>query len=131
MTAVAVMALALRRARWLARCGDWLSAAVIAGAASVVVSPVSWTHHQIWLVMAALMPVSPSTHARRMWIVAILAIMVLPVTTVGSLFAWPVLEDVRLLAAITIACVVPIAARIPSAPERIRRVPGRDQQSYR
>jgi alpha-1,2-mannosyltransferase len=44
----AVALIALRRSRTL----DPLAATVVVGAASVVLSPVSWTHHQVWLVLA-------------------------------------------------------------------------------
>jgi alpha-1,2-mannosyltransferase len=61
----AVAALALHRAARLGRGGDWLSALVVVGAASVVLSPVSWTHHQVWLVLAVLLPVRGPSWARR------------------------------------------------------------------
>jgi alpha-1,2-mannosyltransferase len=52
-----VAAVALWRAARLGRNGDWVSALIVTGAASIVLSPVSWTHHQIWLVLATLLPV--------------------------------------------------------------------------
>jgi alpha-1,2-mannosyltransferase len=110
VAATAVVAFALRRARWSARSGDWMSAVVIVGAASVVVSPVSWTHHQVWLVMAALLPVSGSLRVRTAWACAVLLVMTLPVTTVGTAVGWPLLEDARLVVAVCVACVVPLVA---------------------
>ncbi|MGK5681867.1 glycosyltransferase 87 family protein [Actinoplanes sp. URMC 104] len=93
----AVAGAALVRAVRLARKDDWFSAMVVVGAASVVLSPVSWTHHQIWLVMAALLPVP-----HRGWRPAVLALMLLPVTAV------PLLGESRLLLAIAVAAVVPL-----------------------
>jgi alpha-1,2-mannosyltransferase len=104
-----VAVLAIRRAGWAARAGDWYSAMVIVGAASVVASPVSWTHHQIWLVMAAGLPVAASTRGRWAWVLLVVAVMLLPSTTIGSMLGWPPLEDSRLLLAIATACIVPIA----------------------
>jgi alpha-1,2-mannosyltransferase len=82
----AIVLLAMHRARR----HDWLAATVIVGAASVVFSPVSWTHHQIWLVLAAFLPLR---HASWRWV--ILAVMLLPSTAV-----W---HDARLALAIAIA----------------------------
>lgn len=95
----AVAAAALHRAGRLARHGDWLSATVVVGAASIVLSPVSWTHHQIWLVLAVLLPVRGPAWARHAWVVVVLAVMLLPVTALGP----PVWSNARLLLAIAIA----------------------------
>jgi alpha-1,2-mannosyltransferase len=100
----AVAVVALRRAGRLGGAGDRLSAIVIAGAASIVVSPVSWTHHQLWLVIAPLLPVGGSVWTRWGWRVAILAVMTLPVTALGP----PVWSEARMLAAIGVACLLPI-----------------------
>jgi len=89
------------RAARLGRQGDWLSATVVVGAASIVLSPVSWTHHQVWLVMAALLPVRGPVWA---WRAAVLTVMILPVTALGP----PVWSNARLLTAIVIACLVPL-----------------------
>src|SRR6266498_798033 len=102
-----VAAVALRRAGHLGRNGDWLSATVVAGAASIVVSPVSWTHHQVWLVMAPLLPVRGSAWVQRAWSAAVLAVMCLPVTALGP----PVWSNARMLTAIGVACLLPIQSR--------------------
>ncbi|SCG16933.1 hypothetical protein GA0070610_3211 [Micromonospora echinofusca] len=55
-TLVAVVcAVALLRARHLAAHGRPGHAAVLVGCATVAASPVSWTHHQIWPVLAAML----------------------------------------------------------------------------
>lgn len=95
----AVAAIALHRAARLGRDGDWLPALIIVGAASVVLSPVSWTHHQIWLVLAALLPTR-----WRAWPLVPLAVMLLPVTALGP----PLWSNSRLLLAIAIVTMVPL-----------------------
>jgi alpha-1,2-mannosyltransferase len=102
-----IVLLALRRAARLARAGDWFSATVVTGAAGVVFSPVSWTHHQVWLVLAAFLPVHRSVRLTAP------AVMLLPVTALG-----PPLRDARLLLAIAIAAAVPITPRKAPAPAR-------------
>jgi alpha-1,2-mannosyltransferase len=42
----------LAAATAFARRGDWLSAAAVTGAASLLISPVSWTHHWVWILPA-------------------------------------------------------------------------------
>jgi alpha-1,2-mannosyltransferase len=105
----AVAAVALRRAGRLSRAGDWLSATMVVGAASIVVSPVSWTHHQAWLVLAALLPVRGSARAQAGWSAAVLAVMILPVTALGP----PLWSNARMLTAIIVACVIPIRPPTP------------------
>jgi alpha-1,2-mannosyltransferase len=101
-----VAAIALRRAARLGRAGDWLSALAVAGAASIVLSPVSWTHHQVWLVLAALLPVRGPAWVRHVWTAGVLAIMLLPVTALGS----PPCNNARLLMAVVIAAALPLAS---------------------
>jgi alpha-1,2-mannosyltransferase len=107
VVAGSVAAVALRRAARLGRRGDWLSATTVVGAASVVVSPVSWTHHQVWLVLAAMMPVPGPTWARRLWCVTVLGVMTLPVTALGP----PLCGDSRMVMAIVVACLLPLRGR--------------------
>jgi alpha-1,2-mannosyltransferase len=104
----AIAALALHRAARLARAGDWFSALVLTGAASVVLSPVSWTHHQIWLVLAALLPVRGPAWARRAWPALVLVVMLLPLPALGP----PLWSNARLLLAITIAALLPLCPRV-------------------
>jgi alpha-1,2-mannosyltransferase len=87
----AIAALALRRASRLAP----TDALIVVGAASIVLSPVSWTHHQIWLVLALLLPFRRGAWA---WRAAIVAIMVLPVPAL----------DARLILAVLVAAVIPL-----------------------
>ncbi|MBU2669419.1 DUF2029 domain-containing protein [Actinoplanes bogorensis] len=86
-----IVLLALRRAARLK--DNPLAATVVVGAASIVLSPVSWTHHQVWLVLAAFLPVRPVAR------IVILAVMILPL--VG---------ETRLLLAVVVAAMLPIQA---------------------
>jgi alpha-1,2-mannosyltransferase len=108
----AIAALALHRAARQARSGDWFSALVLTGAAGLVLSPVSWTHHQIWLVLAALLPVAGAPWARRAWPVLVLAVMLLPLPALGP----PLWSNARLLLAVTIAVLLPLSR--PARPSR-------------
>jgi len=92
-----IVALALRRSARLARTGDWFPATVVVGAASIVFSPVSWTHHQVWLALAVMLPIRPAYR----WAAGI--VMVLPATAVFS--------DARLLLAVAVAAVVGLDQR--------------------
>ncbi|MFI7079480.1 glycosyltransferase 87 family protein [Micromonospora sp. NPDC049903] len=68
-----VCGLALLRARWLAAAGRPGHAVVLVGCASVAASPVSWTHHQVWTVLAAMLLVGAVGVTRRVAGVALLA----------------------------------------------------------
>ena len=105
----AVTAIALWRAAHLGRRGDWLSATIVTGSAGIVLSPVSWTHHQVWLVLAALLPVAGPATLRRAWAPAVTVVMLLPVTALGP----PVWSNLRLVVALVVACVLPIGDRLP------------------
>ena len=88
----------------------WLTAVVIVGAASIVISPVSWTHHQLWLVLAAFLPVSERFAGNLGWTVAALALMIVPVMSLAGGAPDPlgaVAQNARLLLAGAIACLVP------------------------
>ncbi|MBQ1047327.1 DUF2029 domain-containing protein [Micromonospora sp. C51] len=72
-----ICALALLRARALSRLGRPGHAAVLVGCATVAASPVSWTHHQVWTVLAAMLLVGAVGVARRVAGALLLASMVL------------------------------------------------------
>jgi alpha-1,2-mannosyltransferase len=109
-----VVILALRRCSRLAHDGDWLSAAVVVGAAGIVFSPVSWTHHQVWLVLAVLLPVRGPRWLHKVWPVVVLAVMVLPVTALA------LCGNMRLLLAITVAALLPLGS-VRTATDREQR----------
>jgi alpha-1,2-mannosyltransferase len=49
---VAFAAIGLTAAAVLARHGDWLGAATVTGTTGLLVSPISWAHHWVWIVPA-------------------------------------------------------------------------------
>jgi alpha-1,2-mannosyltransferase len=112
-----VAILALRRA---ARAASPLEALIVVGAASVVLSPVSWTHHQVWLVLAVLLPIP------RLGKVAVAAIMLLPVTALDD----PLWSNARLILAMLVAAALPTTQRTRScaSPHRIRWQPAQDRE---
>ncbi|WP_446215504.1 glycosyltransferase 87 family protein [Micromonospora sp. IBHARD004] len=73
----AICAVALLRARQLTRHGRPGHAAVLVGCATVAASPVSWTHHQVWPVLAAMLLIGASGPARKVAGAALLVTMVL------------------------------------------------------
>lgn len=79
-----VCGVALLRARQLAARGRPGHAAVLVGCATVAASPVSWTHHQIWPVLAAMLLVGAHGVARR---VAGAALLVTMVVSLGVVLA--------------------------------------------
>ncbi|MBM0278270.1 glycosyltransferase 87 family protein [Micromonospora tarensis] len=68
-----ICAVALLRARQLTGQGRPGHAAVLVGCATVAASPVSWTHHQVWPVLAAMLLIGASGIAQRAAGVALLA----------------------------------------------------------
>ncbi|MFI7520369.1 glycosyltransferase 87 family protein [Micromonospora globbae] len=72
----AICVVALLRARRLAAQARPGHAAVLVGCATVAASPVSWTHHQVWPVLAAMLLIGTSGVARRAAGAALLVTMV-------------------------------------------------------
>ncbi|GAA4967013.1 hypothetical protein GCM10023205_34650 [Yinghuangia aomiensis] len=80
------------------RTGRAVQGAVIVGCATVAASPVSWTHHQVWLVLAGLLLVAGPGKARVGSGAALLIGMTISVG--GWLPGGFVADNVRLLAAL-------------------------------
>jgi alpha-1,2-mannosyltransferase len=106
-----VAVLALRRA---ARAASPLEALIVVGAASIVLSPVSWTHHQVWLALAVLLPMPAIGR------VAIAVVMLLPVTALDG----PLWSNARLILALLVAVALPVTAdvkrTVAGAPQPVR-----------
>ncbi|MDG4831173.1 glycosyltransferase 87 family protein [Solwaraspora sp. WMMD1047] len=104
---VVVCGVALLRARALESAGQPAYAAVLVGCATVAASPVSWTHHQVWPVLAAMLLIGTRGVARRAAGFALLTVLVLSLgallsqvsRTTGLQFLF---ENARALAAIAI-----------------------------
>lgn len=102
-----ICGVALLRARRIGLDGRPVHAAVLVGCATVAASPVSWTHHQIWPVLAAMLLIAVPPGWRRAAGAALLATMVF---SLGPLLS-PVsmrpgvqflFENARTLAAVTV-----------------------------
>lgn len=132
--AVLVVVLGYARARDAYRRGEVLAGAVVVGAVAVLVSPISWSHHQVLLVLAAACAVGTGRRAdgtrtaRTAWAVAVALLTSTAVQSV-LLHQWtpgPVLRESSVLLALAIACVVPF--RGPSRrpiPDRLQSSAGR------
>ncbi|HEY6595611.1 MAG TPA: glycosyltransferase 87 family protein, partial [Asanoa sp.] len=104
-----ICAVALLRARQLVLAGDHTRAGVLVGCATVAASPVSWTHHQLWTVLAAMLLVAADGALQRIAGAALfvamtlsLGIVLAPVSTrPGVQFA---LENARTLGAVAVCC---------------------------
>ncbi|HSA51133.1 MAG TPA: glycosyltransferase 87 family protein, partial [Yinghuangia sp.] len=116
-----VCAVALTGARQCYREGRPTQGAVVVGCATVVASPVSWTHHQVWLVLAGLLLVAAPTRARWVWGAALLAVMTVSVG--GWLPGGFVRENVRLIAALAV-CTWGLAPLRDRAATSVMLLPG-------
>ncbi|WP_435859103.1 bifunctional glycosyltransferase 87/phosphatase PAP2 family protein [Streptomyces neyagawaensis] len=111
--ATAVAVFGMRRAIHYARDGQLLLAVAITGCVVVAVSPTSWKHQLLWVLLAAVGRVGTKASARYVWPVAVVLVMTLPakmmVPNVDVLH--PVRDNVVLLAALASALVVPFLSR--------------------
>ncbi len=109
----AVAAAGLWRARRLARAGRPGHAAVVVGCATVAASPVSWTHHQIWLVLAGVLLAVERGRPGFAGLL-LLGVMTLPVAVLAQVTPHGldlVVANSRALAAIVVCCL-----GLPGAP---------------
>ncbi|WRZ93189.1 phosphatase PAP2 family protein [Streptomyces sp. NBC_01007] len=133
-----VVAVGLRRAVRCARDGQLLLAVAMTGCVAVAVSPTTWQHQLLWVLLALAGRVGRKASDRYVWPVAVVLVMTLPARMM--LPDKPVLEPLRdnvvLIAALAAATVVPFLSRtsefyrapIPtyraaSVPARWKRVP--------
>ncbi|MET7456324.1 bifunctional glycosyltransferase 87/phosphatase PAP2 family protein [Streptomyces sp. NPDC005574] len=134
----AVAVLGLRRAVRYARDGQLLLAVAITGCAAIAVSPTTWQHQLLWVLLAVVGRVGKRASDRYVWPVAVVLVMTLPVKmllpNMASLYT--LRDNVVLLAALAAATVVPFLSRtspyyqtpIPTeyaapVPARLRHVP--------
>jgi len=125
----AICGVALLRARQLDHSGQSTAAAVLVGCATVAASPVSWTHHQIWPVLAAMLLIAAQGALRRAAGAALLVVMVLSLgvllsqvsTTPGAQF---VFENARALGTVAL-CLAGFGGAAAVAATHRRPVPVR------
>ncbi|MEU8586776.1 bifunctional glycosyltransferase 87/phosphatase PAP2 family protein [Streptomyces sp. NPDC048664] len=111
--AVAVAVLGLRRAVRYARDGQLLLAVAVTGCVAVAVSPTSWQHQLLWVLLAVVGRVGERASSRYAWPVAVVLVMTLPARMmVPDGFGLQVVRDnLVLLAALAAACAVPFLPR--------------------
>ncbi|WP_327175532.1 phosphatase PAP2 family protein [Streptomyces sp. NBC_01335] len=111
--AVAVAVLGLRRAARYARDGQLLLAVSVTGCVAVVVSPTTWQHQLLWVLLAVVGRVGKRASDRPVWPAVVVLVLTLPGTmllpNVGALH--PVRDNVLLLTALAAACAVPFLPR--------------------
>jgi hypothetical protein len=109
----AVTVLGLRRAARYARDGQLLLAVAVTGCVVVAVSPATWQHQLLWVLLALVGRAGRKTSDRRMWPVAVVLVMTLParmmLPNMPALF--PVRDNVVLIAALAAATAVPFLSR--------------------
>ncbi|MFC9081657.1 bifunctional glycosyltransferase 87/phosphatase PAP2 family protein [Streptomyces sp. NPDC057062] len=110
-TAVAV--LGLRRAIRYAHDGQLLLAVAVTGCVAVAVSPTSWQHQLLWVLLAVVGRVGRRASDRYVWPVAVVLLMTLParmmLPNMGALE--PLRDNLVLLAALGAAICVPFLSR--------------------
>ena len=121
VVALVVLLIAYRRASVVA---DPLAGAIIVGAAALLASPVSWSHHQVWLVLAAVC-------VPAVWSAAIVLLMVLPLPAIGDVLPTPlaaVPDNARVLLALLV--VIALGARHGSGDIPRQRTVSRSWQPW-
>jgi alpha-1,2-mannosyltransferase len=97
---------ALYRSKWLYDLNRPVEAAVTTGCASLAVSPVSWTHHQVWTVLAGLLLFTRRDLPRRTAAVVVLLAMTWRVPGLSGFLS----TNARGLCAVGICCLGLVAA---------------------
>ncbi|MEV7070645.1 bifunctional glycosyltransferase 87/phosphatase PAP2 family protein [Streptomyces sp. NPDC093990] len=133
-----VAVLGVRRAVRYARDGQLLLAVAITGCAAIAVSPTTWQHQLLWVLLAVVGRVGKRASDRYVWPVAVVVVMTLPADMllphISALYT--LRDNMVLLAALAAATVIPFLSRtsphyrtpIPAeyaapAPTRFRHVP--------
>ena len=134
----AVAALGVRRAVRYARDGQLLLAVAVTGCAAIAVSPTTWQHQLLWVLLAVVGRVGRRASDRYVWPVAVILLVTLPAKMLLPNMAalYPLRDNVVLLAAVAAATLVPFLPRsspyygtpVPTdyaapVPARLRQVP--------
>ncbi|MFI5792190.1 phosphatase PAP2 family protein [Streptomyces sp. NPDC051677] len=109
----AVAVLGIRRAVRYARDGQLLLAVALTGCAAIVVSPASWQHQLLWVLLAVVGRVGKRASDRYVWPVAVILVMTLPAKMLLPNMAtlYPLRDNAVLLAALAAATVIPFIPR--------------------
>ncbi|GHH84447.1 membrane protein [Streptomyces sulfonofaciens] len=108
-----VVCLALPRAVRYARDGQLLLAVAVTGCVAVAVSPTTWQHQLLWVLLALTGRVGRRTADRYLWPVAVVLVMTLPAHMLlpNKSFLFPLRDNAVLIAALAAACAVPFLSR--------------------
>ncbi|WP_458243505.1 bifunctional glycosyltransferase 87/phosphatase PAP2 family protein [Streptomyces sp. MAI_2237] len=131
--ATALAVVGVRRAVHYARDGQLLLAVAVTGCAAIAVSPTTWQHQLLWVLLAVVGRVGKRASDRYVWPVAVVLVMTLPAKMMLPNMAAmdPLRDNVVLLAALAAAAVVPFLTRTspyyqaPVATEYAEPVPAR------
>ncbi|MER5209192.1 bifunctional glycosyltransferase 87/phosphatase PAP2 family protein [Streptomyces sp. NPDC002838] len=108
-----VAVLGLRRAVRYAGDGQLLLAVAITGCAAIAVSPTTWQHQLLWVLLAVVGRVGKRASDRYVWPVAVVLVMTLPakmmLPNMPALYA--LRDNVVLLAALAAATLIPFLSR--------------------
>ncbi|WP_406127225.1 bifunctional glycosyltransferase 87/phosphatase PAP2 family protein [Streptomyces sp. NBC_00989] len=109
----AVTYLGLRRAVRYARDGQLLLAVAVTGCAAIAVSPTTWQHQLLWVLLAVVGRVGKRASDRYVWPVAVILVVTLPAKMMLPNMAalYPLRDNVVLLAALAAATAVPFLSR--------------------
>ncbi|GGR30503.1 bifunctional glycosyltransferase 87/phosphatase PAP2 family protein [Streptomyces aurantiogriseus] len=108
-----VAVLGVRRAVRYARDGQLLLAVAVTGCAAIAVSPTTWQHQLLWVLLAVVGRVGKRASDRYVWPVAVILVMTLPAKMMLPNMAalYPLRDNVVLLAAVAAATVIPFLSR--------------------
>ncbi|MFF8956206.1 bifunctional glycosyltransferase 87/phosphatase PAP2 family protein [Streptomyces sp. NPDC014894] len=111
--AAAVAWLGLRRAVRYARDGQLLLAVAITGCVAVAVSPTTWQHQLLWVLLAVVGRVGKRRSDRMLWPVLTVLTLTLPSKMLlpNIMVLAPVRDNAVLIAALAAACAVPFLTR--------------------
>ncbi|WP_262057775.1 bifunctional glycosyltransferase 87/phosphatase PAP2 family protein [Streptomyces sp. STR69] len=112
--------LGLCRAVRYARDGQLLLAVAVTGCAAIAVSPTTWQHQLLWVLLAVVGRVGKRASDRYVWPVAVVLVVTLPAKMMLPNMAavYPLRDNVVLLMALAAATVVPF---LPRTSEHYRR----------
>ncbi|WP_316743012.1 bifunctional glycosyltransferase 87/phosphatase PAP2 family protein [Streptomyces sp. MK7] len=110
-TVIAV--LGVRRAVRYARDGQLLLAVALTGCAAIAVSPTTWQHQLLWMLLAVVGRVGRRACDRYVWPVAVVLVTALPAKMLlpNTAVVYPLRDNVVLLAALAAATAVPFLSR--------------------
>ncbi|MET9583325.1 bifunctional glycosyltransferase 87/phosphatase PAP2 family protein [Streptomyces sp. NPDC006539] len=123
LLAAVVCYVGLRRAVRYANDGQLLLAVAVTGCVAVAVSPTAWQHQLLWVLLAVVGRAGTRASERLVWPAIVVLVITLPgkILLPNTPVAFPVRDNVLLLAALGAACAAPFLPR--SSPYWQRPIP--------